>query len=87
MTEGFLAQAMEVEPKFSHLPARHEVQHAWCDHGKARAIFADWPETALEDGLRQMAVWARGLHERQPSAPADLEVTRRLPKIWQPTDD
>jgi UDP-glucose 4-epimerase len=84
---GEVARAMGVDATIQHLPGRHEVQHAWCDHEKARAVFPQWRETPLAQGLQVMAEWVRQQTPRPPSPPADLEVTRELPEVWKKAKD
>ena len=65
-----------------HLPARHEVTHAYSDHSKARAVFGDYGETSLYDGLRRMADWAAGTQVRKLRPFADIELDRGMPPSW-----
>jgi UDP-glucose 4-epimerase len=67
----------------NHLPARKEALFAYCDHGKAKAVFGDYPQTPLADGLRKMATWARRVGI-QASKPFDsIEVLKNLPPSWR----
>jgi len=79
-----VADAMGVEPRIVHLPARQEVQHAFSSHQKLRDVFGARPSTALEDGLRAMAGWVRR-HGARTSAPFEhIEITKNLPAAWRP---
>ncbi len=78
-----VAQAMDVEPRIVHLPARQEVRHAYSSHDKLRAVLGARPSTALEPGLRSMAAWVRQ-HGARSSAPFEhIEVTKNLPAAWR----
>jgi UDP-glucose 4-epimerase len=78
-----VAQAMGKpgHPK-EYLPARNEVLHAFSDHSKARAVFGTRTETSLDEGLTQMASWARTVKLRSLEGFADLEITRNMPPSW-----
>ena len=78
-----VARAMGVEPRVVHLDARTEVQHAFCDHSKARAAFGDLVKgVTLEAGLARTASWVRKVGARKTGALAGLEVTKNLPPSW-----
>jgi UDP-glucose 4-epimerase len=63
-----VARAMGVEPRVTHLDARHEVQHAHSAHDKLRRVFGERPQTPLEEGLARMAAWVR-VHGARARAP------------------
>jgi UDP-glucose 4-epimerase len=78
-----VAQAMGVPLRVEHLPARHEVTHAYSSHDKARAVFGDLARNvSLEDGVRRMADWARSHGSRQAQPFTGIEVPRNLPPAW-----
>ncbi len=52
------ARALGVEPQIQHLPARHEVVHAFASHDKARRFFQPDRPVPLSEGLQRMAQWA-----------------------------
>jgi UDP-glucose 4-epimerase len=66
-----------------HLPARNEVESAWCDHRKVRQTFGWQAAVELDEGLRCMARWAETL-EIGPSRLMHhrIEVSRMLPPSW-----
>jgi UDP-glucose 4-epimerase len=66
-----------------HLPARNEVQFAYCDHAKVKRIFGSGRETSLRKGLAVMAAWARTAGIRQAKAIEGVEVSRNMPSSWQ----
>lgn len=65
-----------------HLPARHEVMHAFSSHAAIDDVFPDRTSTALREGLDRTYAWA----VRQPllpySNPCAIEVSRNLPPHW-----
>ncbi|OLE57399.1 MAG: UDP-glucose 4-epimerase [Chloroflexi bacterium 13_1_20CM_2_59_7] len=79
-----VAEAMGKAVEVVHLPARNEVLHAYSDHGKVRAAFADLcPGVSLEDGLARMAAWVRKTGPRAARPFSAIEVTKNLPPSWQ----
>jgi len=78
-----VARALGVEPQLCHLPARHEVVHAFAAHDKVRRVFQPDRPVPLGEGLRRMAHWAR---QRGPLRPVDfkaIEVSVNLPPSWR----
>ena len=65
------------------LPARPEVQDAYCAHERQRRIFGDVAETPLREGVARMAAWARTvtLAPREPFTA--IEVDRNMPPSWR----
>jgi UDP-glucose 4-epimerase len=78
-----VAQALGVEPRVHHEPARNEVQHAWAAHDKARRVFGAGPEVSLEEGVRRMAGWVRRTGARETPRFTGIEIERGLPPVWQ----
>jgi UDP-glucose 4-epimerase len=75
-------RALGRETGIELLPARHEAVHASSDHARAASVFGARPRTSLDEGLRRMAGWARGL-EIAPARPfTAIEVERGLPEAW-----
>jgi UDP-glucose 4-epimerase len=78
-----VARAMGVEPRIVHLGARKEAQHAESSHGRLVRTFGSRPLTALDDGLKKMADWAKAHGARAGRPFGDLEVTKNLPSAWR----
>jgi UDP-glucose 4-epimerase len=79
-----VAAAMGAPARIVHLPARHEVVHAYSSHDKARRILGVGADSvSLVDGLAQMAAWAKELGPQSPSVFSGIEVTRNMPPSWQ----
>ena len=52
-------------------------------HARLAAVFGERPATSLEDGLAQMAAWARS-HGAREGKPFDgIEVASNLPSAWR----
>jgi len=64
-----------------HLPPRHEVDVAYCDHGRLRSLLGSWDPTPLDVGLKNMAEWARSI-EIGPLRSYTYETTRNLFAPW-----
>lgn len=77
------AQALGVEPQIRHLPARHEVVHAFASHAKARRVFQPERPVPLTEGLRRMAQWARRRGPLTPTEFGAIEVPINLPPSWR----
>jgi len=78
-----VAAAMGVEPRITHLAARREVHNAHSNHDKIARVFGSRATTALDDGLRVMAAWAKA-HGARSSQPFNgIEITKNLPPSWQ----
>ncbi|HEX7099656.1 MAG TPA: NAD-dependent epimerase/dehydratase family protein [Acidimicrobiia bacterium] len=65
-----------------HLPERHEVDVAYCDHDRLRQLLGGWDPTPIELGLERMAEWARSI-QIGPLRSYEYETTRNLFAPWQ----
>lgn len=79
-----VGEVMGVEPEVRHLPARHEVVHAYSVHAKVRNAFdlADDSETSLRDGLSKMWPWVQSHGARKTPKFDNIEVPKNLPAVW-----
>jgi UDP-glucose 4-epimerase len=78
-----IARAFDVaEPEIEFLPARKEVVHAFSDHARLHDVFGEAPTVPLDEGLRRMADWARGVGVTEPTRFESVEVLRNLPPSW-----
>jgi UDP-glucose 4-epimerase len=69
-------------PATVHLPERNEVQHAFCDVAKVRAVFGARTTTSLVDGIARMAEWAKRRGPQPRSAFGRIEIDQKLPPSW-----
>ncbi len=51
---------------------------------KIRRVFGPRDTTALDDGLRAMAAWAKVQGARASQPFNGIEITKNLPPSWQP---
>ena len=79
-----VAVAMGVEPRITHLAARREVHNAHSNHDKIARVFGPRATTALDEGLRVMAAWAKVQGARSSQPFNGIEITKNLPPSWQP---
>ena len=71
-----VCEVMGVKPDIQYLDERNEVKHAYSSHEKIRRIFGAERGYALEDGLRRMAVWSKGVGSRQSKRFENVEIGR-----------
>ncbi|MBC9724000.1 NAD(P)-dependent oxidoreductase [Streptomyces sp. TRM68367] len=57
----------------THLAARDEVHAAYTDNSLARKTLGDWTDTALAEGLRRTAAWAREQGPVEPTTTLSIE--------------
>lgn len=79
-----VAAALGQECRIRHLLARLEPSHLRVDHAKFRRIFEAPEAVCLEEGVRKMAAWARGLKHRPTARFEGIEILRNLPEHWRP---
>jgi len=78
-----VAKAMGVAPQIKKLEARNEVVHAYSAHEKVQRYFGDLiKNVSLEEGVNQMAVWAKKVGARQGQPFSGVEVTKNMPPSW-----
>lgn len=69
-----------------HLPKRHEVQVAYCDHSKFREAFKinvyDSNNTCLDVGLAKMFMWAK-TQKLGKIRKMRLEIEKNFPQSWK----
>ena len=78
-----IQKAMGRSTGIEFLPARHEVLHAYSDHGKARRILQCAPRISLEAGLEAMAEWVWRVGPRSSRAFEGIEIEQGLPASWR----
>lgn len=77
-----VSEAMGAQCRVEHLEARNEVKVAFCDDSKAERIFGKRENTALKDGIRRMADWAKAHGARPSIVFQNIEVAKNLPPSW-----
>lgn len=65
-----------------HLPARHEVMHAFSSHAAIDQVFPDRPITPLHVGLERTFAWAKTQSLLPYTKPCPIEVSLGLPPHW-----
>jgi UDP-glucose 4-epimerase len=77
-----VAEAMGVEPRIKHLPARNEVKYAYSSHDKVRNCLGTPEIASLEEGVGRMAAWVKQHGARQSQKFENIEVTKNFPAAW-----
>lgn len=73
---------MKMDEPLQYLPPRNEVVHAYADHSKVKRVFGTGDFTSLEEGLSDMADWAKGVGARESSVFDNIEILEKLPPVW-----
>jgi UDP-glucose 4-epimerase len=81
------AEAFGVEPNIKYLDARNEVVHAFSDHSKVGRVFGEQKYITLEQGINQMASWAKDKGPRESSIFSAIEVSKNMPPSWKAVMD
>ena len=68
--------------KIRYLKARKEVKHAYSTHKKIKKFFGYENKYTLQDGLINMAEWAKKFEARKSKEFSDIEVKKNLPEGW-----
>lgn len=79
-----VAAAFEIQPRIKFLPPRQEVLHAFESHEKIQRIFEARKTVKIEDGIAEMAHWAKSLGSLgEQSVFGAIEVDKNLPPSWR----
>lgn len=81
------SEAFGVEPNIKHLDARNEVVDAFSDHSKVERVFGKQNYITLEQGINQMASWAKDKGPRESSIFSAIEVSKNMPPSWKSVMD
>ncbi len=76
--------AMDIKMDLRHLPPRNEVMHAYSDHERAKEVFKikDEDFCSLDEGLKQMADWAKKTGINKSQRFKNIEIFEKLPAVW-----
>lgn len=75
-------QIMGAEKNIKYLDARSEVKHAYSSHEAVKKIFGCKPGYSLDEGLQDMAGWAKKIGSRQSKKYENIEILKNMPKSW-----
>jgi len=81
LTEAVM-MAMNARVEVKHVEARNEVKHAYASHEKVRKFFGPRDYVGLQEGLTQMAQWAKKAGIRQSKEFEHIEIYKNLPPVW-----
>jgi len=65
-----------------HLPVRNEARSIYASHDKLHDCFGVHPKTGLEQGIQQMAIWAKKFGARQSCGYDNIEICKNFPAAW-----
>ncbi|MBN4056317.1 NAD-dependent epimerase/dehydratase family protein [Rhodothermus sp. AH-315-K08] len=83
-----VAFAFDVAPEIVHLEERYEVKHAYTSHDQVERMFSDLRRhVPLDEGLKRMANWAKGVGAREPSRFGAIEIRKHLYDFWKFDDE
>ena len=71
-----------MEAKISYLDERSEVKHAYPSHDKINSVFKGGQSYSFEDGLSNMAEWAKRVGRRRSKQFDSIEVLKHMPESW-----
>lgn len=77
-----VCRAMDMDAEPEYLEERMEVKHAYSAHKKVRELLGYRTKFSLEDGLKNMANWAKSVGSRQSTKFDNIEISKNIPKIW-----
>lgn len=77
-----VTKVMGKTAKIKHLKARKEVRHAYSTHEKVKKAFEYENKYTLQDGLKNMAEWAKKVGARKSKGFNNIEIRRNLPEGW-----
>ena len=76
-------EVMNAKSQIRHLEARNEVVDAYSSHEKVKIFFGDLIKNVpLEEGVANMAKWAKKTGARQGKSFTGIEVRKNLPPSW-----
>ena len=78
-----IAAQFAITPNIEYLPPRNEVLNAYADHSKAYRIFNIQNTVPLNEGVKQMADWARKVGVRKGQVFHNIEVSKNMPASWK----
>jgi len=78
-----IAREFDVQPNVRHLSARNEVVHAHCSHEKVHSYFGNISPVSLEEGIRCMAAWVKGIGAREGTRFSNIEILENMPAVWR----
>ncbi len=82
-----VCRAMNASCNINYLDARNEVKHAFSSHDKLIEYFAYKSRYTLEEGLKNMAEWAKKTGVKKSKKFEKIEILRNLPEIWADQDN
>jgi UDP-glucose 4-epimerase len=79
------AMGSDIQPV--HTPPRAEVKHAYCTTDKSERLLGFKDTISLEEGLQEMAQWAKTVGPMHPIVWEGYEIEDKLPDFWASLKD
>ena len=76
------AMGVENEYPILHLSPRNEVVDAYSAHERVKKILGYKTQYTLEEGIRNMAEWAKKEGAKKSKEFKNIEITKNLPESW-----
>jgi len=77
-----IAEHHKFNTEIIHLEPRHEVQHAYCDHTKAKSLLKFTDNTNLENLIHDMFIWAKDQPNRETKK-MKYEINKNIYNYWK----
>jgi UDP-glucose 4-epimerase len=77
-----VCKAMKTDLKPIHLPPRYEVKHAFCTTEKSVRLLGYKQTYTLQQGLQEMADWAKKMGPKKPKKWKRYEIEKNIPETW-----
>ena len=78
-----VSRAMGVPTNVKHLEPRNEVKHAFSSHKRLEEVFGYKAKVSLEQGVVNMARWARSVGAKRSKLFGKVEILKNMPKSWR----
>jgi UDP-glucose 4-epimerase len=78
-----VCQAFCVPVNKKYLKERWEVKHAFSSHKKVERIFGYRAKYSLDEGIANMAQWAKKVGSRESKKFDGIEISKNLPTSWK----
>lgn len=78
-----VCKEMNLLQETTYLEAREEATHAYANHEKFKRVFNPKESIKLEEGLKEMAEWAKSYQLKSPKPIESIEIMKNLPESWK----
>lgn len=79
---SMISEEFSTQAEIRHLDKRHEVEHIYASHEKIMRYIDDHQPTSLNEGIHQMAQWAKSIDIEPSKHFNNLELKKNIPPSW-----